>query len=199
MRPTATSPSTEPWALARDAAQTDRLSQVLFDVAEAVRIAAVLLLPVMPRSAAEILRRIGETRPAGELRLDDAEWRAEGERVLVKGDALWPRIEPPGGSRMRTEPKLRGAHRWTDATRLSRPRRQPPPQRAAAPTPAAGDDAPRADERISIEDFMKVDLRVAKVLTAEKVPKSRKLVKLSDRRWRRAAHDRRRDRRGLRA
>ena len=57
--------STEPWALARDAAQTDRLSQVLFDVAEAVRIAAVLLLPVMPQSAAEILRRIGETT-AGE-------------------------------------------------------------------------------------------------------------------------------------
>ena len=59
MRPTSTSPSTEPWALARDAANADRLSQVLFDVAEAVRIAAVLLLPIMPRSAAEILRRVG--------------------------------------------------------------------------------------------------------------------------------------------
>jgi methionyl-tRNA synthetase len=53
--------STEPWALARDAARRDELSQVLFDVAEAVRVAAVLLLPIMPRSAAEILRRVGET------------------------------------------------------------------------------------------------------------------------------------------
>ena len=55
---------------------------------------------------------------------------------------------------------------------------------AAAPTSApvaapAGSAAPAGAERISIDDFMKVDLRVAKVLTAEKVPNSRKLVKLS--------------------
>ena len=42
----------------------DRLTQVLCDAAEAMRIAAVLLLPVMPSSAAEILRRIGEPRAA---------------------------------------------------------------------------------------------------------------------------------------
>jgi methionyl-tRNA synthetase len=44
---------------------------------------------------------------------------------------------------------------------------------AAAPATAAGGD------KISIDDFMKVDLRVAKVLTAEKVPNSRKLIKLT--------------------
>ena len=60
------------------------LSQVLFDVAEAVRVAAVLLLPVMPRSAAEILRRVGETKPVDQIRLGDAEWRGTGERVIAK-------------------------------------------------------------------------------------------------------------------
>src|SRR5690606_41903440 len=55
--------STEPWALARDPANATRLSQVLFDVAEAVRGAAVMLLPIMPASAEEILRRVGETAP----------------------------------------------------------------------------------------------------------------------------------------
>ncbi len=59
--------STEPWAIARDTARAGELSQVLFDVAEAIRVAAILLLPVMPQSAAEILRRVGETRPAGDL------------------------------------------------------------------------------------------------------------------------------------
>ena len=39
---------TEPWALARDEKNAARLSQVLFDVAEAVRVAAILLLPIMP-------------------------------------------------------------------------------------------------------------------------------------------------------
>src|SRR5688572_10959766 len=55
---------TEPWALARNGARADELSQVLFDVAEAVRVVAVLLLPIMPRSAAEMLRRVGETKRA---------------------------------------------------------------------------------------------------------------------------------------
>src|SRR6266851_740626 len=84
---------TEPWALARDEENAARLSQVLFDVAEAVRVAAILLLPIIPKSAAEILRRVGETTPIDRLRLDSAAWRNEGERTIAKGDALWPRTE----------------------------------------------------------------------------------------------------------
>src|SRR5204863_251955 len=97
--------STEPWALARDSAQADRLGQVLFDVAESVRIVGILLLPIMPRSAAEILRRMGETTPVGALRLEQARWRPDAERVLVKGDALWPRVEPAGGAAPHTKTK----------------------------------------------------------------------------------------------
>ncbi len=81
---------TEPWALARDEQHAARLSQVLFDVAEAVRIAAILLLPMIPKSAAEILRRVGGSQS---VTLDDAAWRNQGERTIAKGDALWPRIE----------------------------------------------------------------------------------------------------------
>ena len=64
--------SVEPWAIARDPARADELTQVLFDVAEAVRVAGVLLLPIMPKSAAEILRRVGETRYPHDIRLSDA-------------------------------------------------------------------------------------------------------------------------------
>ncbi len=85
--------STEPWVLARDPAKADELSQVLFDVAEAVRVAAILLLPVIPDAAAEILRRVGETHPANEIRLEHAQWRNAGERIILKGDPLWPRSE----------------------------------------------------------------------------------------------------------
>ena len=62
------------------------------------------------------------------------------------------------------------------------PAATPAPAPAAAPTPAAAAPpaaAPAGAERISIDDFMKVDLRVAKVLAAEKVPNSKKLIKLS--------------------
>ena len=49
----------------------------------------------------------------------------------------------------------------------------------AMPPVSAPVAAPAADNRISIDDFMKVELRTAKVLTAEKVEKSKKLLKLS--------------------
>jgi methionyl-tRNA synthetase len=159
---------TEPWALARDPANASRLSQVLFDVAEAVRVAGILLLPFIPRSAADILRRVGGGA-AEPPRLDDAAWRNDGDRVILKGDALWPRIET---STSRPDPVGRG-HRSKHVSE-----QQPGPTPAAA-APAAPAAAPATDNRISIDDFLKVDLRVARVLAAEKVPNSRKLMKLS--------------------
>jgi methionyl-tRNA synthetase len=162
---------TEPWKLAKDEANAARLSQVLYDVAEAVRIAGVLLLPIMPKSAAEILRRSGEPKAVADVRLDAAAWRTSGERTIVKGDALWPRAEAPDRQpRINTE-----EHGKRSSTVTDQPNTPPPP----APAPAAAPAAAPADNRISIDDFMKIDLRVAKVLAAEKVPNSRKLMKLS--------------------
>jgi methionyl-tRNA synthetase len=174
---------TEPWALARDPAQADRLTTVLADAAEAVRIASVLLLPVIPSSAAEILRRVGETRTAQDLRLDqDAQWRTSERRILNEGP-LWPRREiekgaisvsetakepasaEPGAPAKSAEPLATGA-----AVAPSAPD-APGLTQAAAPAPA--------DDRISIDDFMKVQLRVARIIAAERVAKSKKLVKMS--------------------
>jgi methionyl-tRNA synthetase len=112
------------------------------------------------------------------LGLDSAEpWTSLQVGTLAPGaqlrpvDALFPRIE-------KTIEELRGMTTSNEST--------PAPTAAAATpvtpatpvpaTPAA--PAPAADSRISIDDFMKVELRVAKVLEAEAVPKSKKLVKL---------------------
>ena len=87
---------TEPWKLAKDPANAGRVGAILYDVAEALRVAAVLLLPVMPASAAEILRRVGAPKPAAEHVLDDAAWDAAGDRHTVKADPMWPRIGGTG-------------------------------------------------------------------------------------------------------
>src|SRR3954464_5830220 len=79
---------TEPWALARDERNAARLRQVLFDLAEAVRVAAILLVPMMPSSSVEVLSRIGDPTALDRVRLDAATWRNEGERILRKGDPL---------------------------------------------------------------------------------------------------------------
>jgi methionyl-tRNA synthetase len=176
---------TQPWALAKKDEDAERLTQVLADAAEAVRIAAVLLLPVMPKSTAEILRRVGETRDATAVRLTDAEWRHAEKRILNEGP-LWPRYDPSRGGTLDPPPGSPGASQTIGASTVNDTPKSPTPD--AVPASATPDSptapltqaaAPVTDDRISIEDFMKVDLRVAKVIEAERVPKSKKLVKMS--------------------
>ena len=181
--------ATSPWALAKDPASADRLTQVLFDAAEAIRLAAVLLTPIMPRSSAEILRRVGAA--SDNLNFDrDGRWRPEGERVLVQEGPLWPRKEQTIVSDQ--DPKSPAAPPpvavGAPALVPIAPQASPDPTAAGANPTAPGQPAPPAgggasgatdDGRISIDDFMKVELRVAKVLTAERVEKSKRLLKLS--------------------
>jgi methionyl-tRNA synthetase len=160
------------------------LTQVLFDAAEAIRLAAVLLEPIIPSSSREILRRIGAPDggpprvPSRGLTFDrDGRWRNDGERVLLQEGPLWPRKEtsvtdnpvPPDGPSPGARPPV------------SEPAAAAPaPSTTSVPaTPAAAAAPAQTDARITIEDFMRVELRVAKVLAAEKVEKSKKLLKLS--------------------
>jgi methionyl-tRNA synthetase len=161
--------STEPWALHRDG-RTGALDESLWTSAEGLRVAAVLLAPVIPRSSEEILarldaprRRVADVRLAG-----DAAFINSGSRHLQRKDPLWPRLEPAGAGTVSTKE--------TPVTDSSSP--QPPaPPAAPAPAPAPA-PAAASDARISIDDFMKVELRVARVTSAERVPNSKKLVKI---------------------
>jgi methionyl-tRNA synthetase len=148
-----------PWKLAKDAANAARLDAVLFEAAEAVRVAAVMLQPVMPSSSAEILRRIGAAKASSGLRLEHARWTSSGDRQTITGAPMWPRSES----------------KETVVTESQTPAAAPP----AAPAPAtSAAAAPAADARIGIEDFLKVELKVAKVREAAAMPKSKKLLRL---------------------
>ncbi len=168
---------TQPWSLAKDPAKAEELSGVLYDASEAVRIAAVLLLPVMPSSAAEILRRMGDTTAPGDRRFDTAAaWRASGERGILNAGALWPRLEDKGAITVsETTPGT------PSPSSPSSPSSAPSASSAASAASAASApsaSAPAAPAQISIDDFMKVQLKVAKILEASNVPKSKKLVQL---------------------
>ena len=176
----------QPWTLAKDLTRADELDRCLFDVSEAVRIAAVLLLPVMPTSAAEILRRVGETRDVDTLRLDrDTAWAAAPgtARTIVKGEALWPRIDA-GTARDAVAVTRPGGPLPTKKECAMEEADQPAVTDAPAPAaaPAAAAAAPAAqnadDTRVTFDDFMKIDLRVGRVVAAEAVPKSKKLLRL---------------------
>ena len=162
---------TQPWSLAKDPAQGDRLNGVLSDLSEAVRIAATLLAPVIPSSAQEILRRLGDDRPLTDRRLDaDTEWRTSGEKRILNAGALWPRIEADKGTGTVTD-----SNEKANATSATGAAGAPATQAGPAPVAPV---APGAPALITIDDFAKVDLRTAKVLEAEKMPKSNRLLKL---------------------
>ena len=203
----------QPWAVAKDPARSAELDQQLFDISEAIRIAALLLSPVMPQSCAEVMRRVGETREIGSLRLDkDGVWTTTGEKLITKGDPLWPRIEPtelkpelrpglkpekkkdpkkgatPNAKKDRemteeTKPETTTETETKDAGAVS-PQNGGQPLVPAADAPQSSSAAPKTDPppddspKISIDDFFKVELRVGRVVSAEAVPKSRKLIRI---------------------
>lgn len=143
-----------PWHLAK-AGDHAALDRVLWSATEGLRLAATMLSPVMPSSSAEILERLGE--PASFTWASARGWRATGDRRVTVKDALWPRLEPKEIS-------------------VSEPIPPTPPTPPTTPTPPTSEWP--LESRITIDDFMKIDLRVAKVLEAEKVPNSKKLMRL---------------------
>jgi methionyl-tRNA synthetase len=141
----------EPWSLAKAPESRPLLETTLYNAADALRVVCALVEPVMPRSSARIRAMLGTT-PESWVDLQPGTLTAGTKLGAI--EPLFPRME-------KTVDELRA-----DSTGAA-PAAPPP-----APAAATGD-------KISIDDFMKVDLRVAKVLTAEKVPNSRKLLKLT--------------------
>ena len=141
-----------PWALAKDGAKAERLRTVLWTLGESLRCLGILLDPFLPEAAAKLRAGID----SGEPRLADLDWGKipAGTRV-EKVSGLFPRIDT----------KAMG----TQATGAG----------TAAPAAAEKAATPAVAERISIADFQKVDLRVAEVVAAEKLAKSKKLLKLT--------------------
>ena len=154
---------TAPWILAKDETKANRLKTVMYNLAETLRIVAILISPYIPTTSPKIYTQLGLAVPEQFL-LADAEWGglANGTKVC-KGEPLYPRIEV-------TE---------DGATIIGGKRYE---HKAAAPAPAPAEEAKPAMEPIKPEiafpDFEKIDLRVGKVLEAEKVKKSKKLLKL---------------------
>jgi methionyl-tRNA synthetase len=161
----------EPWALAKAPESRPVLEATLYNAADALRVVAALVDPVMPGTAERIRTMLG-TAPESWVGLK-AGTLTPG-LVLGRIDPLFPRME-------HSVEELRAMA--SSEAGSGQPAAQPPAASeattsagtsGAAPAPAA-----TGSDRISIDDFMKIDLRVAKVLTAEKVPNSRKLVKMT--------------------
>lgn len=157
---------TAPWILAKDPAQAERLQAVMYNLAEALRIIAILIAPFVPVTAPKIYEQLGLGKPESFF-MADAVWGklATGTKVQ-KGEPLFPRIEVTEAGET-----VIAATKKTSAKAIKAEAPKAEAKKEAKPAAAAAGE-------ITIDDFAKIDLRVATVVAAERVPKTDKLIKL---------------------
>jgi len=153
---------TMPWALAKDEAQRERLRSVLKNLCETIRVAAILISPVMPETCSKIFDLLGV--PEGGRIWDAVEYTVtDGCWWQTKtGAPLFPRIDAAA--------ELAELQKILDAM-------EPAPAALAEPEKPAP-KAPEGVALIGIDDFMNIELRIGKIYECEPVEKSDKLLRI---------------------
>ncbi len=144
----------------------------MFNIWNALRLSAVSLYPFMPDTAEKMWKQLGlrslieETKqslpktssegPDNDPGIFTWDWQPDYEIKVSKGEQLFPRIEVKKEMTKEKEGKVT----MTESGQVS------------------AEQKPEEINLISIEDFAKVQLKIGKVLQAERVPKSKKLIKL---------------------
>ncbi|MEA4900225.1 methionine--tRNA ligase [Desulfitobacterium sp.] len=157
---------TAPWALAKQEDNQARLDHVLHTFAEAIRIFAILCAPFMPKLPSKMFRLLGVDQEM--LRWEDIDqWNMipRGTRV-EKGQPLFPRVDL---SQWTTEEENQNMNQDMNQD-VNQEQNKTPEEVKPQFEPIK--------EEITIDDFAKIDLRVAKILQAERVEKTDKLMKL---------------------
>jgi methionyl-tRNA synthetase len=169
----------EPWALGekKDEDSRSRLATVLYTAAEALRIATALAYPVMPDATAKIWVQLG-LGDIKKLALDELTWgQLPLGTKLGEVQPVFPRADKSAVERMQKMEEDQRAAPVVEApaaTAVTTGQPNATPTSTAA-APAA---APAANDKISIDDFAKIELRVGLVKVAERVPKADKLLRL---------------------
>ncbi len=167
-----------PWKLAKKQKEKEKLDTVLYTAAEALRFTALYLKPFMPDTAENIFRQLGLTPiPQDALKYGASSLSWGGNlpigNPICKDKPLFPRIEPMSGELPPTGnldmTLIKGGGTVSDAPKAS--------PSTPSPTGAVSEKSV-VPEQITIDEFMKIQLKTATVLTAERVPKSEKLLKL---------------------
>jgi methionyl-tRNA synthetase len=168
----------EPWRRFKQNGADGALARILWDTLEALRIVWVMMAPFMPRSTAEALARLGAKPDA--IGKSAFRWGGLDTGVPVRvADPIFPRVdlaEYIGGT------KVSESNPENQAPAASAPaasETNAPAASLAGPPLETTQAAPPDIAKITIDQFMAVDLRVAEVRAAERVPKSKKLIRLS--------------------
>ncbi len=155
-----------PWELTKEPEQAGRLNTVLYFLADSLRLLALALRPVMPSAAEKMAAALGMEKELAEASLEEEGcWgRMEAGRSLNPGEALFPRL----AKKKKQQPQ----------SQESQGKKQGKVQGKKAKKKEV---VPEVDMEglITFKQFGEVELRVAEIITAEKIKKANKLLKLT--------------------
>jgi len=171
----------EPWKKVKTEGVTPALHRIHFNALEGLRVAATLISPIAPGTATEILRRLGVAKEASALTAADLTWGGLPlSSPLDAAPPLFPRADAKSwfGSGPPEEEKLPEGPKEKTVTEETKPAAPAVSAPVVTPSPVPA-PAPDGGAKIGIDDFLKVDLRIGEVVAAEKVEKSKKLMKMT--------------------
>ena len=156
----------KPWDLAKDENQKQTLGVVLYRAAESLRWLSAMLYPVMPEASLAIWKQLGLDGSRGQVSPAQLKWGELKEGAVIgEVQPVFPRMDK---AKIMAEINS-GASTPTEASAAA-------PEPSAPVVHATQADAVGVTSFIEIDDFAKVDLRVGQVLSAERLPKSDKLL-----------------------
>ena len=162
----------QPWALGNSPEEQSRKATILWTTAELLRVVTVLAHPVMPSSTAKVWSLLALPGSVEAVELDGLRWgQLEPGKQLGPAQPLFPRVD-----------KNEAIER---IEAMANEELNPPPATQAAKATASANPAapavaaPTSPEKISIDDFAKVEMRVGQIKTAERIMGADKLLKLT--------------------
>jgi len=163
----------KPWELAKDEKQAETLNAVLYRATETLRWLSVMLHPVMPESAKSIYSQIGLNDDLSKLDPANLKWGELKEGTAIgETVGVFPRID---------KSKVMSEINESVVSRQSSVVGEGPVAPAQLPiageSEATDDRQLTTDNYISIDDFLKVELRVGEIKVAERIPKADKLLR----------------------
>ncbi|MCP9493673.1 MAG: methionine--tRNA ligase [Pyrinomonadaceae bacterium MAG19_C2-C3] len=173
----------KPWELAKDETQRQTLNVVLYRAAETLRWLAVLLAPVMPDATDALWRQLGlsmdSTTHAHRINPRSLKWNGltEGTKINAS-EAIFPRLDK---TKIMNDIETDITSNQTAAPPTETTSAIAEDKSALPSSPASSADAlpEGVASFITIDDFIKVEMRVGQILTAERVPKADKLLRFT--------------------
>jgi methionyl-tRNA synthetase len=165
----------QPWKLAKDPAARTQLESVLATAYEALRHLVLLVAPALPETSREIWKQMGLAGDPLSFDPNNAVW---GEPIEVSRiDRISPAFPKLDKEKIMAEIENESAARVGEEAKSQSTASQKE-MASEGTAPNAGAAATPDAQVITIDDFVKVELRAATVLEAEKVPKADKLLRL---------------------